>query len=1140
MPAGIRLLGQVSECVTNKDEMNVVMSKKKKKCRRSMVNKNHSKPVTIMYANIQGIRGKMASLKYVMSTCNADIVLLTETMTRNVKIDGCQCINPKTSVGQNVSIILKGKCSSNEKMKLFEPNETINMMGLRVEICGMALRIYTAHLKQQSTNSRDDIKVQFEEIRMQFRSAQSGREPMLIICDANVHLGGGVIKGCGDVQDWGGKELWSMIEEEGLSLINAMEKCSGVVTRVDPRNGSESTLDLAICNGFMVEKVSKMVIDEEGELKLKNYGKKVTESDHNTITMDINVTRSKKKITDKMVKYNTRNADGRNRMKTEISNDLVINSLFNDSTVDVGTDVEKLLNRWERAMKNSFHIVKVNKHTKPGVDHELKSLLDEEKLIRRTILNNPERGRKLAEIQKTISGKIAQNVMGETESKVNKIIQSDRPQSKVFHVRRKVKEVTNIDFPLKDKNGVMQVSKEGIDKIITNHFTKVFAQNEVPKESLWQEYWSCVDEVFALIDEITKNEYNPDDEPRLEEIEKIVTELKESKASYGPMTIDLVKLCSSTMTKVIYRCILLCFRRNVFPEKFQIEKMTLLLKNRGLIDNINDYRGIFLRNVIVSVYQKWLYSKNAPTVDSNGTEYAIGGRKERAGIEALLIVKLVQDYARWTKTPIILKFLDVEKFFDSMNFKKSLIEAYSYGIKGRFWQCYKTINQKRKCIPHIPSGECSPIEMDQIFVQGSCDAVLMAWPIMDTESKKRNDPFTVDCCINGIPINQLSFVDDLLQATKSSESTEERTLSDEIFERKTRLNYKTSKCKIMPMNCSRKIEIYLDGEIMEVVDDHVYLGSIISIDGQRVKDMVDRIKKSKCVANEIVQICKETELAMICLRYVKILLNACLDNKVKYGSALWDLHKSKKSVDDLNRMKPNVIKRVLQLPSSTPSDAVQYDFGINDLTLDVMVEKLVLAVETWRNDDNRVAKQLFQSLMEKNVNGFCTEVLEVCKIFNISFEELLAEKDIRTKVKSIVVKIQEQELYKRMLVSSKMDGVLINGFSYDGKVKKYLLELDFVEARAIFMARYRMLPTKANFPGRWSGTKCNICGFADTDEHIFHCPGYQDLLCKDMYHNMFWEEEVLNDTAILKKAACSMLGIIERLNEVQEMKDLEE
>ena len=244
-------------------------------------------------------------------------------------------------------------------------------------------------------------------------------------------------------------------------------------------------------------------------------------------------------------------------------------------------------------------------------------------------------------------------------------------------------------------------------------------------------------------------------------------------------------------------------------------------------------------------------------------------------------------------------------------------------------------------------------------------------------------------------------------------------------------------------------------------------------------------------------------------------------------------------MEDLNKMKPNVIKRVLQLPLSTPSDAVQYDFGINDLTLDIMMEKVVLAVETWNNEDDRVAKQLFQSLMEKNVDGFCTEVTDVCRILNVSLEKLLTEKDVRKKLKLVVLKIQEQELYKRMIVSSKMNGALMNGFCYDGKIKKYLLELDFVEARAIFMVRYRMLPTKANFPGRWSGSMCNICGFLDTDEHIFHCPGYQDLLSEDMNYSMFWDEEILNDTVRLKRAACSIVGIIERLSEVQGMKDAE-
>ena len=304
--------------------------------------------------------------------------------------------------------------------------------------------------------------------------------------------------------------------------------------------------------------------------------------------------------------------------------------------------------------------------------------------------------------------------------------------------------------------------------------------------------------------------------------------------------------------------------------------------------------------------------------------------------------------------------------------------------------------------------------------------------------------------------------------------------------------------------------------------------------------MQGRINKTKSVANEIAQICKETELLKICLRYVKLLLNLCLDSTEKYGCALWDLSRSKKSVDDLNKMKPNVLKRVLQLPSSTPSDALQYDFGINDLSLDIMMEKIVLAVETWNNDDDRVAKQLFQSLMKKKVDCFCTEVLDVCRIFNVSFDEMLEERDVRKKLKSIVIRIQEQELYKRMLISSKMDGALMNGFCYDGKVKRYLLELDFAEARVIFMMRYRMLPTKANFPGRWSGTECNICKFEDTDEHIFHCPGYQDLISDDVNHKMFWNEEILNDTVKMKKGACVLLGIVERLLEVQDMKDVDE
>ena len=137
-------------------------------------------------------------------------------------------------------------------MKLYEPNETVNMMGLRIEINQVGIRLYTAHLKQQSTNTREEIQSQFDEIRCQFKSANNAREPMLFAFDANVHVGKDGIRNCKDSQDWGGKLLLSMIHDEGLTLVNNEETCKGVVTRVDPRNGNGSTIDLVIYNTYML------------------------------------------------------------------------------------------------------------------------------------------------------------------------------------------------------------------------------------------------------------------------------------------------------------------------------------------------------------------------------------------------------------------------------------------------------------------------------------------------------------------------------------------------------------------------------------------------------------------------------------------------------------------------------------------------------------------------------------------------------------------------------------------------------------------------------------------------------------------------------------------------------------------------
>ena len=64
------------------------------------------------------------------------------------------------------------------------------------------------------------------------------------------------------------------------------------------------------------------------------------------------------------------------------------------------------------------------------------------------------------------------------------------------------------------------------------------------------------------------------------------------------------------------------------------------------------------------------------------------------------------------------------------------------------------------------------------FVQDSCDVLLMAWLIIDTESKQARDAFSSTCCIEGIPIDRISFIDDLAEFAKPGSDIDEKYISN--------------------------------------------------------------------------------------------------------------------------------------------------------------------------------------------------------------------------------------------------------------------------------------------------------------------------------------------------------------------------
>ena len=223
----------------------------------------------------------------------------------------------------------------------------------------------------------------------------------------------------------------------------------------------------------------------------------------------------------------------------------------------------------------------------------------------------------------------------------------------------------------------------------------------------------------------------------------------------------------------------------------------------------------------------------------------------------------------------------------------------------------------------------------------------------------------------------------------------------------------------------------------------------------------------------------------------------------------------------------------MELPKSTPDLAIQYEFGVNNLHYEILMEKIILAVQTYQMDNERIGKKLLVALMEKQVKGFCTEVTKACITLKVGkLEELLEITEIRKYLKENIIKLQKEEIFQGMINGSKTNKVMLNDFEYSGRMKEYLGQLDFKDAKSVFMLRYRMIPTKANFPGRWSGVHCNICGQNDTDEHLFRCPGYSDLVTDSISYSMFFN--LTGNRNNLKNAASCLTRMIERLEMIQD------
>ena len=156
-----------------------------------------------------------------------------------------------------------------------------------------------------------------------------------------------------------GKIMSDMLAQQNLIVVNASDKCYGVITRFrkTARRTEESVLDYFIVCQELYQNIVKMVIDEQRQYVLSRFYKykhktSTVESDHNIMVLYLNFKWNQKICVERKEIYNLRNSQCQQLFQENTSkNPKLVQILKNQDIARAGA---KWIKEIKHEISNSF------------------------------------------------------------------------------------------------------------------------------------------------------------------------------------------------------------------------------------------------------------------------------------------------------------------------------------------------------------------------------------------------------------------------------------------------------------------------------------------------------------------------------------------------------------------------------------------------------------------------------------------------------------------------------------------------------------------------------------------------------------------------------------------------------------------
>ena len=1080
----------------------------------------------ILYTNIRGFRGKKHSLIEILEDTQPHLFLITETQMRSnisEKIDGYTLFSRVRDQknGGGVAILVRDDIRNIITSQVPERNiELIWAIIQRKKKPPLFIGSYYG--KQETRTNKNEIEREFQLLSEEIEEKSKDGE-ILLAMDANAKIG--ILN---EEVSRNGKLLLDVIKRHNLEIINSSKKCTGRITRKNTAKSDEfSAIDFVIASQTAEKWISKMIIDEEGLLKVK--GKK--ETDHNTISIKIAIENTEKIKPIKSIGWNIK---APSEKWTQFEENLKNNyEKASEIIMNNNLSMEERYNKWfhelDNAARQSIGKTTFKVRKKKKISKEICELQKEKLAVKNELKNETDKEKRylLIGVYKQLQNKTKEEITKEQVQQTEAIfntITNDKTGKTFWKVKKNLTRDPIIEsLTVKNNEGVRQYTPEGIKETTAAYYENLYSKKEFPYHPYHDEV------VYNNNYNVTQKQYDTqsyNQEPLLDEIIKIIQDKKNGKSA-PDLKNEMLKKTGDTMIRFIHPLIKAIWNDEIIPSRWNTGAITSIWKGKGDREDLSNQRGITTSSAIGTIVDTLIDNRIARVVPF--TEAQGGGKRGAMTADHLFILRAIICTSQKRKQETFITYYDVKKAYDNVDNADMLNIMWQKGLRGKTWRILKNLNEGLNANIKTRFGPTRTVKMEIGGKQGSRLTGRMFSKLMDTlaeDIEPTGEGFKID---ETLTIGCLLWVDDVVSCVEGQNNQEKMLDRIADFAIKHKLRWGADKCKVMRVGkINNETQKWKLGSLeIEESDTYKYLGDVVTNDGKNAKNIETRKNKTfaaTCGINSIAgtSVLRKIETKVILELHDKVILSALLTN-----AEAWTLNKSEK--DEIERIEIQTLKMLFDLPIHTPTPAIIHTFGTLYTNLRIEKKRLMYLHRVINKRDTSWTKKVLLILERLNI-GWAKSIKETLTDLNLPSDFSIIRSATKRQWKMAVNQKIEIKNRNRLfndchktennnLTRKTKTTHIVDNIEDEMYVRAPIPELSFCnkqETKTLITARFGMLECGKNFKGTMR-EMCNTCNVIDDEDHrLNYCERFKNINLFDTQPKVAFSDVFSTDMIIVR------------------------